>query len=713
MNVAPVAEVTFNAAPPLALVNRRWLPWVRALWLVSVGLALVVFVISLPVYWAQLQIVCYAPICPPWQTLPGGLLAIQQLGFSLHDWTLLEVVVTGINEALWLGVGAMIFWKKSRQWIALVVALYLAVFIVNLNNNLDALVALFPVWRLPVAFVEYLGECLPLAVFFLFPDGHFTPRWTRWLTLAFCVVSLFLTFGQFETHDFTQQAPIFQALFMALGLTGVGAQVFRYARRSSPRQRQQTKWVVFGLASAMLGLLVVNVALPDVMTGPRSAQDLLGGIIELALFALIPSSIGIALLREQLWDIDILINRALVYGALSGCVVGIYILVVGYLGTLFQTGNTLPISLIATSLVAMVFQPIRVRLQRSVNRLMYGRRDEPYAVIAGLGRRMEKTLAPEAMLQASVDTVAQALKLPYAAVLLKQGATFRPAAAHGEPVEIALTLPLSYQTEVIGQLALGPRQRGEEFSQNDKRLLEDLARQVSIVAHSAQLTAELQHSREQLVTAREEERRRLRRDLHDGLGPTLGGLTLKVGAIRNLMPTDQASADTLLEELSDEIQLAVSDIRRLVYDLRPPSLDELGLIGAIRAHAAKYGRLELEGEHLSAGHQTDLLIEVEAPEYLPPLPAAVEVAAYRIVLEALTNVARHAQATRCHIRLRVADTLMIEVADNGKGLVADHPAGVGLVSIRERAAELGGTSHITSPIGGGFQALVQLPLPKE
>lgn len=320
-------------------------------------------------------------------------------------------------------------------------------------------------------------------------------------------------------------------------------------------------------------------------------------------------------------------------------------------------------------------------------------------MVASLGRRLEKTLAPETMLQASVDTVAQALKLPYAAILLKHGATFRPAAVHGAPVDKPLTLPLSYQSEVIGQLALGPRQRDEDFSLTDRRLLEDLARQVSIAVHAVQLTAELQHSRERLVTAREEERRRLRRDLHDGLGPTLGGLTLKVGAIRNLMPTNQVAADTLLEELSDEIQLAVSDIRRLVYDLRPPSLDELGLIGAIRAHAVKYGCLA--GEQLSADHPTNLFIEIEAPEHLPPLPAAVEVAAYRIILESLTNVARHAQATRCHIRLQVSTMLMIDVTDDGKGLVMDHPAGVGLVSIRERAAELGGACQITSPMGGG------------
>ena len=207
----------------------------------------------------------------------------------------------------------------------------------------------------------------------------------------------------------------------------------------------------------------------------------------------------------------------------------------------------------------------------------------------------------------------------------------------------------------------------------------------------------------------------MRRDLHDGLGPTLGGLTLKVGAIRNLLPHGQAAADALLAELSAEIEGAVGDIRRLVYDLRPPSLDELGLVGAIRARAAHYG-IGRSGERTadqSNGLALGLVVAVEAPEDLPELSAAVEVAAYRIVLEALANVARHAQAQTCRVCLRVADMLEVEVRDDGVGLKAERHTGVGLVSMRERAAELGGTCVIESPPAGGVRMLVRLPLPKE
>ena len=311
--------------------------------------------------------------------------------------------------------------------------------------------------------------------------------------------------------------------------------------------------------------------------------------------------------------------------------------------------------------------------------------------------------------------MAQALKLPYAAITLKQGEDSKTAAAYGSLVEETVTLPLSYQAEPIGQLVLGPRQRGDNFSPADRRLLEDLARQIGVAAHAVRLTADLQRSRERLVTTREEERLRLRRDLHDGLGPTLGGLTLKVGAIRNLLPRDQAAADGLLVELSADIEGTVGDIRRLVYDLRPPSLDELGLVGAIQASAAQYclpastSGLANQGDGAVGGLQ----VQVDAPEHLPPLPAAVEVAAYRIVLEALANVARHSQAHTCRVPLQADGALEVDVSDDGVGLASERHTGVGLLSMRERAAELGGTCLIESTSAGGVHVMARLPLPKE
>ena len=387
-------------------------------------------------------------------------------------------------------------------------------------------------------------------------------------------------------------------------------------------------------------------------------------------------------------------------------------LVVGYLGTIFHSNGNLLISLIATGVVAVAFQPLRDLLQRGVNRLLYGQRDEPYRVISRLGQRLEATLAPDAVLSIIVETVAQALKLPYAAIALKQDEEFAIAASYvaktgkasaGDAMlprlDNLLHLPLLYQSEQVGELLLAARTRGESFTSADRHLLEDLARQVGVAVHTVRLTADLQLSRERLVNTREEERRRLRRDLHDGLGPALASLTLKLDAARNLLVRDPPAADALLVDLKKQTQGAVADIRRLVYELRPPSLDELGLVSALREQAEQY---------------TDdgLNITIDAPEPLPALAAAVEVATYRIVQEAMINVVHHAQARTCTIRFALDHGLEVEVCDDGRGILAGHRAGVGLTSIRERAAELGGTCEIEPRPGGGTRLHVQLPLAK-
>jgi signal transduction histidine kinase len=296
------------------------------------------------------------------------------------------------------------------------------------------------------------------------------------------------------------------------------------------------------------------------------------------------------------------------------------------------------------------------------------------------------------------QTAARALKLPHAAISLKrEDETFETVAEHGSPIGEPLILPLSYGTETIGRLMLSPRSPGEPIGQADRRLLDDLARHAEAAAYAVRLTADLQRSRERLVNAREEERRRLRRDLHDGLGPQLATLTLKLDAARNLLGSEPRAADVLLAGLKVQLQAAISDIRRLVYDLRPPALDELGLISAIREGTANYS-------------QNGLGVSVEAPEILPPLPAAVEVAAYRIVQEALTNVVRHANARACRVNLTVDRDLELEIIDDGVGLPEERHAGVGLSSMRERVAELGGIFTAESLSSGGTRVLARLPL---
>lgn len=650
----------------------------------------------------------------------GALVWLQSL-LGLPDANPVEDLVLVPGFGAFAVVGALVVARRPSNvigWILSALALMVAIFpagdayaayVMTTSGQPNAL-AVFGAWTQSWYWYLLLGLMLvylPL----LFPDGRLPSR--RWLPIALAggigtlgtAVLGMLTYtltGQdvdyrienpigIEGLRHVEALPVFDVLgvFLLIGVLGSVASVFVRFRRSRGVERQQMKWFLYAAA-----LLLPTPAL-DYLPEPVS-----GAWFGLVLVAL-PAAIGVAVLRYRLYDIDLVINRTLVYGTLTVCIVGIYVFVVGYLGALFRAEDNLLVSLAATGVVAVVFAPMRHRLQRTVNRLMYGERDDPYAVLSRLGQLLGATPAPNAALSTVVETISGALKLPYVAISLKHEGRFVTAAEYGTPTAESIVLPLAHGGEPVGQLVLAPRAPGETFSTRDKRLLEDLARQAGAAVHAVRLTADLQRSRERLVTAREEERRRLRRDLHDGLGPRLAAQTLKAGSARMLYPRDPAAADALLSELETDTEAAIAEVRRLVYDLRPPALDELGLAGAVREAAAQY--------------RTDALrISVQAPEKLPPLPAAVEVAAYRIATEALANVVRHANAKDCEVRLSLEDGLVVEVSDDGVGLSKDRRTGVGLHSMRERTEELGGTCIVEpSRPAGGTRVLARLPLPKE
>jgi len=495
-------------------------------------------------------------------------------------------------------------------------------------------------------------------------------------------------------------------IVVALALAIVVTIIWTYRTNRDADTRIKIRWVVFGcLVSIVAGLLLWDLP-SNVLGHPLISTNALGLLV-----LPLPLSIAIAILRHRLFDIDTILNRTLVYGSLSGIVAGIYVVLVGMLGIIFQAQGNLLIALVAAGAVAVLFQPLRLWLQRLVDRLMFGERDNPYAVLSRLGRRLEAVLAPEAVLPTIVETVAHALKLPAVAIAIKEDDQLTLGVEYGVSAGGQVTWPLVYQSELVGELRASPRAPNEAFTEADKRLLADIAHQLGIAVHATRLTTDLQRSRERLVTAREEERRRLRRDLHDGLGPTLAALALKATTISDLIPTDQTAATELANELYGDIRTTIVEIRRLVYELRPPALDDLGLVAALRESALKSSSLR----HVRDTSHGDgaLRIIVEAPDHVPPLPAAVEVAAYRIVQEALTNVVRHAEAHTCTIHLSLADTLQIEVRDDGVGFSSERQTGVGLLSMRERAAELGGSCVIESLPGTGTHIRARLPVPKE
>jgi signal transduction histidine kinase len=692
-------------------LHGRWIMLARGTWITLVVLTLAIFFASLPVYIALQQTLCAGTECASGTLLtPAQAELLEGIGLSLSDYAAYSVAFTLVTIVACLGVSTLIVWHRSDDRMALLVALMLVTF--GPLGTTTTVLARPSSWQVPAACLVFLAVALFVLVFLLFPTGQFVPSFTRWIAVVSLAV---LVLAFLPNTPFTQNtSAMYVGYLLDLGVVATLAlvQVYRYRRISSPLQRQQTKWVVFGLAvpCAVLvggyGLEIIP-ALEASAPAGASYQLALGAFLGCTML-LIPLSFGFAMLRSRLWEIDVLINRTLVYGTLTAIVVGVYVLVVGILGTLLHTFGNVLIALLATGLVAVLFQPLRARLQRGVNRLMYGERDDPYAVLSRLASRLEATLAPEAILPTIVETVAQALKLPYAAIALRQGDEFIPAASYGLSQDNPFILPLVYHTETIGQLLLAPRAPGEAFTAADRRLLEDIAHQAGVAAHAVRLTTDLQRSREHLVTAREEERRRLRRDLHDGLGATLAALHLQAGAIRTLMRHDLAAADVEMLDLQAEIRSAIADIRRLVYALRPPTLDELGLVGAIRQYAAQYDLPGTQSESDGC-----LRVAVEAPEHLPALPAAVEVAAYRIVQEALTNVTRHAHARTCTVRLAIPDAFQVEISDDGVGFPAESCAGVGLLSMRERAAESGGSCLVESAPGRGTRILVHLPLSKE
>ncbi|MEU6023299.1 histidine kinase [Micromonospora sp. NPDC047134] len=417
----------------------------------------------------------------------------------------------------------------------------------------------------------------------------------------------------------------------------------------------------------------------------------------------IPGAMTLAVLRYRLYQLERVINRTLVWLVMSLLVIAGFVAIVALLRDLVVGTDTSNSSLVATGLIAITFEPLRNRVQRGVNRLLYGDRDDPYAMLTRLGSLLERTGQPHAVPALLADTIAKSLRVPYVAVEVDDpeggdppggGATRWPQVAHGTPTTSVERFDMLIHGDRVGQLVVAHRRTGDRFTPMERRILTDVARQATVAVATARLIRQLRQAREGLVLAREEERRRLRRDLHDGLGPTFAGMSMQVRAASKLS-TGTPRLGQILDSLADDLRTCTAEVRRLVDQLRPAALDQ-GLESALRMECRRF-----DGPQLT----TDLQVEGD----LRSLPAAVEVAAYRIVAEALSNVVRHAQAGRCEVRVRRGEGLLVEVADDGVGVSGPRPGGVGLDSIRHRATELGGSCEITPAAGGGTLVRVRLP----
>jgi len=466
-------------------------------------------------------------------------------------------------------------------------------------------------------------------------------------------------------------------------------------RRGDAFRRQQLRWfaAAFALPLALLPFVATDLARPWMFA---------------AVVLPVPVLIGVALLQRRLYDIRLVASRSITYLLLSACVALLYAVTVGGVGALLGMSGAPWLGWVGAGVVAVSFAPLHASLRVGVNRITYGQWAEPATVLAETSRRLADTADVPALLQSLMREIVDALHLRSVWVSNSDGDVL---ASHGDPPPCIAPVDGSRRDSVpdpgeqgcfrLTAYGLGVgdlRWMGRIERPADRELLEHVAQQIGGVVHSAGLVQSLTRAREQLVRASEDERRRLRRDLHDGLGPELAALTLRVDALRNQARSPGLDLDAELVHLRTGIQVAVADVRRVVEGLRPPAVDDLGLGAAIEQLASRI----VVGPRLT--------LEVAS---LPELPAAVEVGVFRVAQEALTNAVRHADACTVRVRLQTVEGLiLLEVSDDGRGAVAARPGGVGLTSMRERADEIGGRLDVESTPAAGTIVRLATPLPR-
>lgn len=455
------------------------------------------------------------------------------------------------------------------------------------------------------------------------------------------------------------------------------------------------------LLLAVVGGVAVRILLVDVPSRLGDSALVPWEILGPPLVAAVLASGVVAVLHYRLEEVEPAVRRALVQALLATLVGSVFVALVGAVNLASDTSFE---AMVAGGVLALLMLPVAVALRQTVRRLVYGDRAFPGRVVSEL-RRLDPLTVPAEALEEMLRLLARRLQLAYASIEVFGESGLEPIEASiGEKRGRTTDIDLVAGGATLGRMQLQVTAGRDPFGPGDRRLLADVGNQVGALVQAVSINRELQRSRQRIVSAREEERRRVRRDLHDGLGPSLATLAMGIDAARDLVADDPAKAVALLGQLSDQTRAEITEVRRLVDGLRPPALDQLGLVTALRQRADQH--------NLTAGSTAGggLTWSVEADDDVEPLPAAVEVAAYRIVVEAVANAVRHSSAGSCAVALRRDDgALRIEVRDTGVGIPSDPVPGVGLGSMRERAEELGGTCAF-SPGPDGTVVTVRLPL---
>jgi signal transduction histidine kinase len=572
----------------------------------------------------------------------------------------------------------------------------------GLMNNFGWLLGI-----LPVIFI------LPL----VFPDGRLpSPRWRPllWGTIAFlALLGVTLIFGQptltGSSEDIGIANPLFvhkvvidpalALLFPGIFLASIGSLFLRF-RRAAGVERQQIKWVAFGLAFAF-----VMIILGDFFF---SGSGVLAAIVGAAGFLAFPVSIGIAVLRFRLYDLDVVVRKALVAGVLAVFVGLVYAAAVA-VGSLLVGSSDTTLAVIAAVILALAFQPVRIRARRFADRLVYGRRANPYEVLTEFSSRVGGAYATEDIVPRMAQILGEGAGSTTARVWLRVGRELRPEASW--PVDGASAKPVSIDGDAMpridGEYAVPVRDRGEllgalsvtmpasdPMTPTKERLVADLASQAGLVLRNVRLVEELRESRRRLVAAQDHERRKLERNIHDGAQQQLVALAVKARLARQLVERDPSRTEDMLGQIEAETQAALDDLRDLARGIYPPLLADKGLGAALGAQARK----------------APVPVRVDA-EGVGRFPQDVEAAVYFSCLEALQNVAKYAGATTATIELRHdGSSLVFSVSDDGCGFDPVAASGGGLQGVTDRLAAIGGSFEVASSPGAGTTVTGRIPI---
>ncbi|MHB8589561.1 MAG: sensor histidine kinase [Candidatus Dormibacteraceae bacterium] len=618
-----------------------------------------------------------------------------------------RLVLPALVAISWATAGALIVSRQPRHtvgWLMLISALAVAAsgtaFVYQLLSNaghqpLPAMPLVARVGSLLIPIGVTLNiTFLPL----LFPDGRLpSARW-RWPAIGIGLVVV----AALTSLALTGEGPLTRLALVAVSLCAavcVGSVIVRLLQAEG-QTRQQLEWLVFAL---VVNALIFIIVLPGELLLHLPVAPAAGAALQQTGGLLIAAAIATAVLRYRLYDIELVIRWTLVYGILAAGIGAAYLALAALLG-LVLARQSQPVAAVASAvLVAAIFGPLRDRLKRWVDRLVYGERHDPAGVFARVGARFERLEEAEALLPELVETIARSLRFDYVSIEVPRVGGHPMIAEFGSQADrMPLLLPLRFQGEEVGKLRLAPR-RHERLSRSETSMLSELAPHIAIACHALTVMDELASSRAELVSAREEERRRLGRNLHDGLGPSLAAMVLQLEALGQTVDGDRPRLGPQIARLRERAQAMVAEVREMAYGLRPAPLEQLGLLAALRERALDFSTAN--------GTLGGLQVRIECASELSRLPAGVEVAAYRIAVEALANTARHASARTCMVHLELEKrSLEVEVVDDGIGITGEQRTGVGIASMRERVAELGGRFTIEGAPGGGTRVVATLPL---